>query len=61
MTLVADSTRCLGLLPGPTGEIPCTKRETCARYVERHDGAPMAQYLCPTLDEFYGAYVEVKG
>lgn len=60
--LAADEKRCLGQLPAPMGEIPCMKRQTCARYLQRHDGAgaPVAMWLCPTPDHYYGNYVQAE-
>lgn len=60
MTLPADKTRCLGLLPAPEGEQRCSKRDTCQRYTQRHTGGeatPIAQWMCPTADEYYGMYL----
>lgn len=51
-------TRCLGLLPAFEGTQRCAKRDTCARFVNRHDGNKVAQWLCPTRDDYYGAYIK---
>lgn len=51
--------RCLGQLPVPMGTVPCPKRKTCARYVQRYHGnAPIKQWMCPDADHYYGKYIE---
>lgn len=60
MTLPADTRRCLGLLPTPTGEQRCTRRNTCARYTQRHTGGeatPFVQWACPGPDSYWQNYL----
>jgi hypothetical protein len=60
MTLANDICRCLGLLPAPDGVQRCTKRDECARYVQRHTGGdrtPMAQWMCPTANDYFGMFI----
>jgi hypothetical protein len=61
MTLPDTENRCLGMYTSLIGNTRCSKRDTCARYVQRYQGhAQTYQWLCPTPDEWYGAYVEQK-
>lgn len=60
MKLADDVTRCLGLLPAPMGTLACMRRQSCARYVQRHDGSRMSMWLCPTEDAYYGMYVPTE-
>ena len=58
-----DVARCLGVWRSPKGDVFCTKREECARYIHRETGGkwtPAAAWLCPTPDDFYGAFLPVK-
>lgn len=55
---LTTETRCLGVQQAPMGDIPCAKRETCARYVQRFQGERLAHWLCPTQENFYGKYIE---
>lgn len=62
--LANDVSRCLGIYTSELGDTRCERRETCARYVERHSGGertPFNQWCCPTLDDYFGAYVPVEG
>lgn len=61
MNLSKDICRCMGLLPAPNGEQRCARRDSCARFVQRHEGGERistAQWLCPTTDDYYGRYIE---
>lgn len=48
-----DVCRCLGQLPTPTGTQPCTKRQECQRYTQRHTGGSCAQWMCPGKDDYW--------
>lgn len=61
MRLQADTSRCLGLLPGLDGEQRCTRRQECARYQQRWDrgeATPMVQYLCPGKDDYWQGFIQ---
>lgn len=61
MTLPADVARCLGQLPSPYGEVPCSRRNECARYRQRcfvGPATPVYQWLCPTSDDYYGRFIK---
>ena len=61
MTLTNDTCRCLGIYTSELGNTRCPRRDTCARYTQRHKGSertPVAQWLCPSLDEFFGRYLK---
>ena len=57
-----DATRCLGQLPGPDETTHrCTKRESCQRYLQRHEGGErrsFAMWLCPGRDDYWQFFVE---
>ena len=57
MPLMNDMARCMGDMHLPTtGRWICDRRETCARYVERHQGGPRTMtyaYLCSEGDDNY--------
>lgn len=65
MPLLNDVARCqgekiIGRFVDEPIAVKCNKRETCARYVERHTGSertPNYAYLCL---EDYGDYIQVK-
>ena len=62
--MLSDHTvRCEGVWSTPKGESICGKRDTCARYTQREKRGqftPLASWLCPTPDEFFGAYLPEK-
>lgn len=63
MNLPADKARCWGALPAPMGDIPCSRRNTCARYVHRYEvgeATPMVQWLCPGKDDFWQFHIPVQ-
>jgi hypothetical protein len=58
MTLSTDKSRCEGSFPSGAD---CSKRDRCARYVERHDKEPLwrAMYLCGELSGDYARHIPV--
>lgn len=61
MTLNEETDRCLGMYTSEQlGNTRCSKRDECARYVQRFQGGPMTakfQWLCPTPEDYYGAFI----
>ena len=60
MSLLHDVCRCLG---EQTAIHTCTRRESCARYVERNNGGPRTPYsmfLCPGQDDYFQNYIPIK-
>ena len=63
MPLLNDKARCQGVkkidenrATGVRFEWQCTRRKTCARYVERYQGGPRTMtyaYLCDGEDDMY--------
>ncbi len=64
-TLSETQTRCLGLLPASSSTTEaCKRRSLCARYLQRTHGCtlqtPVAQWLCPGLDNYWDSYIAVQ-
>ena len=58
MTLPNDVTRCRGVWKHGL----CSKREDCARYIERDTGGdrtPFALCMCPGLDGYWQFFIPV--
>ena len=58
MTLPNDTSRCRGVWKHGL----CSRREECARYIERNTGGertPQSVCMCPGLDEYWQHFIPV--
>lgn len=62
MNLPADKARCWGAQSSKVGDVKCSRRNTCARYVHRYEvgeATPKRPWMCPGADDFWQAYIHV--
>lgn len=65
VTLSPSELRCMGLIPTPFAEMRCTRRNTCARFLERYaEGVTvdlMRLWMCPGLDDYWQFFIQGGG